>query len=176
MRLAILPIVTTFLATPAMAVEPSAMAPLTDANGESIGEVRFTEGPHGVLIDVEVSDLSPGAHGIHIHAVGTCEDASAGFQAAEGHVKGDAEFEHGLLNPNGPEVGDLPNLYVSSDGTGRAQFYSMQISLRGIDGRQKLLDENGSSFMIHAAADDHTSQPIGGAGDRIACGALEAIQ
>ena len=48
--------------------------------------------------------------------------------------------------------------------------------LSELEGRQKLLDENGSSFMIHAGADDHTSQPIGGAGDRIACGALEAIQ
>lgn len=176
MRLAILPIVTTFLATPAMAVEPSAMARLVDTSGKTVGEARFSEGPRGVLIEVEVSGLPAGAHGTHLHAVGTCEDMSAGFKAAQGHVKGDAGLQHGLLNPNGAEVGDLPNLYVASDGTGRAQFYSMQISLSGLGGRQKLLDENGSSFMIHAGADDHTSQPIGGAGDRIACGALEAIQ
>ena len=90
MNLAILPIVTTLPATPAMAVESSAMARLVDTGGKTVGEARFSEGPQGVLTDVDVSGLPAGANGTHLHAVGTCEDMSAGFKAAQGHVKGDA--------------------------------------------------------------------------------------
>lgn len=92
MRLAILPIVTIFLATPAMAVEPSAIAPLVDTGGKTVGEARFSEGPHHVLIDVEVSGLPAGAHGIHLHAVGTCEDMSAWCEGCGWTLKETAEW------------------------------------------------------------------------------------
>lgn len=175
MRAPILFIAAAAVATTAMAAGPGANAPLIDAQGRSVGTVRFTEAPHGVLIDVQVRGLPAGPHGMHIHAVGTCNDAAAGFKASQGHVKGDAS-EHGLLNPRGAEAGDLPNIFVGRDGTGRAEFFSTRFSLHGAAGRQELLDENGSAIIIHAGADDHLSQPIGGAGDRIACGSISAMR
>lgn len=171
MRSALLFLAAAAVATPALAQGPDASAPLIDTKGKSVGTVWFTEAPQGVLIDVQVRSLPAGPHGMHIHSVGTCNDRAAGFKASQGHVKGGAT-EHGLLNPKGAEVGDLPNVYVGRDGTARAQFFSTQLSLRGAGGRPRLLDENGSAILIHASADDHVTQPIGGAGDRIACGVI----
>ena len=39
---------------------------------------------------------------------------------------------------------------------------------------QWLLDADGSALVIHANPDDHSSQPIGGAGDRVACAVIKA--
>ena len=37
-----------------------------------------------------------------------------------------------------------------------------------------LLDTDGSALVIHANPDDQSSQPIGGAGARVACGTIVA--
>ena len=76
---------------------------------------------------------------------------------------------HGLRNPDGPDNGDLPNLYVAADGTGAGEFYTTRISV--VDGKSApaLLDADGSAVIIHANPDDHMTQPIGGAGGRLAC-------
>jgi Cu-Zn family superoxide dismutase len=81
---------------------------------------------------------------------------------------------HGLLNPDATEAGDLPNLYVAADGSANAEIFSSYVSLGGAAGRASLTDADGSALVIHAAADDHRTQPIGGAGARIACGAIPA--
>jgi Cu-Zn family superoxide dismutase len=36
-----------------------------------------------------------------------------------------------------------------------------------------LKDADGSALVIHAAADDQTTQPIGGAGERVACAVIK---
>jgi Cu-Zn family superoxide dismutase len=79
---------------------------------------------------------------------------------------------HGLLNPDANEAGDLPNLHVAADGAGATEVFSTFVSLGGVDGRQDLNDKDGSAIVIHANADDHQTQPIGGAGARIACGVI----
>ena len=82
--------------------------------GKAIGTVMLTEAPRGLLIKVEVSGLTPGWHGMHVHMVGTCADA--GFKASGGHVHemGAATSAHGLLNPQETDLGDLPNLYAGA--------------------------------------------------------------
>mgnify|MGYP000737072402 CR=1 FL=1 len=144
--------------------------------GEEIGVVNLKQGPEGVLLNVDIKDLPPGPHGFHIHSVGTCEDHDA-FKMAKGHIKEDDE-EHGLLNPNGPEIGDLPNLIVPENGEVKVEFYVDDLEISAseaddADDEDVLLDADGSAFMIHADADDHMTQPIGGAGARIACGVIE---
>ena len=81
---------------------------------------------------------------------------------------------HGLLNPDGPEPGDLPNLFVGADGVGEMEAFSTFVSL--VDGPNNLLDADGSTLMIHEYPDDHVSQPIGGSGPRIACGLIVAAE
>ena len=140
--------------------------------GKAIGTVMLTEAPRGLLIKVEVSGLTPGWHGMHVHMVGTCADA--GFKASGGHVHemGAATSAHGLLNPQETDLGDLPNLYAGADGHAAAEVFASHLSLGPTPDRLDVLDSDGSALIIHAAADDHQTQPIGGAGARVACAAI----
>lgn len=149
-----------------------ARAEFIDQKKNSIGTATLTESPHGVLIYLDLHSLPPGPKAIHIHGVGTCDDLEAGFKASTGHLNPD-EKEHGLMNPKGPDSGDLPNLYVREDGTFEAEFFTTLASLGGHGGRAKILDEDGAAFIIHQNRDDHITQPIGGAGPRIGCGVIK---
>ena len=146
-----------------------AQADMVDPEGASIGTVTFEQTPSGVLINVDVSDLPPGPHGIHLHAVGAC---TPDFSAAKGHINPDG-VAHGLRHPEGPDEGDLPLLFVHADGSARAEFYHTRISVEAGGNNPILLDEDGSSVIIHDRPDDHITQPIGGAGGRIACGVIQ---
>ena len=147
-----------------------AVAQLVDAQGGSVGTVAFHQAPHGVIVAVDAHGLPPGPHGIHLHAVGEC---SPDFTAAKGHVN-PGGAKHGLRHPDGPDSGDLPNLYVAADGTAKAEFYTTRIAVESsADDEPALLDEDGAAVVVHANPDDHISQPIGGAGGRIACGVVE---
>lgn len=157
--------------SPALAQETASADVLTN-KGESAGLIVVREGPKGLLLGIDLKGLPPGAHGFHIHAVGDCSDHDH-FKNASGHVKDNEADQHGLLNPQGPEAGDLPNLIVHADGTLKAEVYAPDLKIGG-DDKGNILDADGSAFMIHANPDDHTTQPIGGAGDRIACGVIKA--
>ena len=136
------------------------------------GTATLREGPHGVVVDLELAGATPGWHGVHFHEKGACSDPK--FQTAGGHINHDAaKLPHGLLNPQGPDLGDLPNIYVAQDGSGRAQMYSSLVSLSAAGDRPALLDADGSAIVVHAVADDYQTQPIGGAGERIACGVIK---
>jgi len=142
-----------------------------DNDGREVGHAALRQGPNGLLIDLSIDGLPEGAKAIHIHAAGTCADPGEGFVASGGHVNPDGR-SHGLMNPEGPDAGDLPNFFVASDGKARAQFFTPRASLDGSTGA-KLADEDGAAMVIHENRDDHFNQPIGGAGSRIACGVIE---
>ena len=155
----------------ATAAEPAkAAAEIINPAGEVIGKVGFEQTPSGVLIRVVVSGLTPGGHGIHLHSVGAC---SPDFGAAKGHINPDGKA-HGLRHPDGPDNGDLPNLYVGADGSAEAEFFTPRVTVTG--GTQPaLLDDDGSAVVIHEHPDDHMTQPIGGAGGRVGCGVVKAV-
>lgn len=148
----------------------SASAKLIGLDNTEIGFANFKQGPHGVLIHVRVSGLTPGKHGLHLHSHGVCEH-DEGFKTAKGHV-GIKKGGHGLMNPDGPEAGDLPNIFVGEDGIGEAEMFTTLVSV-GTGGEDDLIDADGSTLLIHENADDHITQPIGGAGPRVACGIIE---
>ena len=144
-----------------------AAAEIVDADGAVIGTATFEQTRTGVLMSVDVNGLPPGGHGIHLHAVGAC---TPDFKAATGHINPDQAM-HGLRNPEGPDNGDLPNLFAAADGTARAEFFTTLVSVSGGD-MPALLDEDGSAVIIHENPDDHMTQPIGGSGGRIGCGVI----
>jgi len=141
-------------------------------DGNPVGTGLVTETPSGIVINLDLHDMPPGARAIHIHSVGTCEDPEEGFVASGGHLNPDGR-EHGLMNPAGPDAGDLPNIVVRDDGTLQVELFTHLASLHGADGRATILDEDGAALVIHENPDDHMTQPIGGAGPRIACGVIE---
>lgn len=158
---------------------------IVGGEGRAIGQATFTEAPTGVLIRLEFSEptLPTGWHGLHLHQHGDCSDFANGFQASGGHVGMNRRVQHGLANPSGPEAGDLPNLFASSGGAFAAEMFSPYVTLSSerIPGnanrleRLALLDADGTALVIHAQPDDQMSQPIGGAGARIACAALTPL-
>ncbi|WP_395647416.1 superoxide dismutase family protein [Terricaulis sp.] len=160
------------------AVRPR-QALIVAADGRAIGQAHFTEGPAGVMIRIEIAEpgLTPGWHGLHLHQRGDCSDFASGFQSAGGHIGMRQGVHHGLMDPEGPEAGDLANLFASPNPPYAAQFYSPYVTLADhmLGAREPLLDEDGSALIIHANADDQTTQPIGGAGPRVACAALRML-
>ncbi len=166
------------LAAPALAQDkkPESPAPpqlyesaIINNKGESIGKIFIRDGENALVmrVTIQAGGLPPGWHGIHFHAVGDCSDPEK-FEKSKAHVNHD-QSKHGLLNADGPDEGDLPNVYASADGSVNAEV-STETPLTGEGG---LKDGDGSSLVIHANEDDHTSQPIGGAGARIACAVIK---
>lgn len=145
-------------------------ATLNNAEGQAIGTVAFVETPNGVLIQARInpgSGLASGMHGFHIHENGTCEPPN--FQSAGGHFNPD-NHEHGFLSPRGVHAGDLPNIWVASDGAAQADFMTDAVTFRG--GSNSLVKPGGTSILIHGSPDDYTTNPAGSSGDRVACGVI----
>lgn len=165
------------LSAPALAEQkqhsPDAVAEVINHDGERIGQVELFAAGGGTLMRLELQGLPPGPKAIHIHSVGSCEDACDGFMESGGHLNPDNR-KHGLLNPEGPDAGDLTNFYVHENGYAWAEMFTSLASLDGSVGAT-ILDQDGAALVIHENPDDHYSQPIGGAGARIACGVIRPI-
>lgn len=154
-----------FCVLPAMA----GTSDLKGADGASHGTVTVTAAPKGVILRIAATGLTPGWHGAHFHEKGDCGEPK--FTSAGAHVHAAMPVTHGLLNAQASDFGDLPNIHVGADGTATVELYSTLVSLDGSAG-PALMDADGSALVIHAKPDDYSSQPIGGAGDRVACAVL----
>ena len=158
-----------FLSVSAWAVNPNPGPPLKielkNGKGESVGWATLSEKPDAMNIVVEVSKLSPGKHGIHIHGQGMCDGPD--FKSAGGHFNPESK-KHGLLNSEGPHEGDLPNLDVAADGKGKAVL----VAKRAHFTPGSLYQSSGTALVIHAKEDDQKSDPAGNSGDRVACAVI----
>lgn len=134
-------------------------------SGEKLGEVIVAMGPKGALLRVDLSGLTHGFHGIHLHMVGNCSDHDAGFKASGSHLNPNNN-DHGLMNEEGYEMADLPNVYAHHSGHARAELF-----IGGLT-EALALDADGFAIVVHENEDDHMTQPIGGAGARVACAAF----
>ncbi|GAA0464904.1 superoxide dismutase family protein [Alkalibacillus silvisoli] len=144
-------------------------ADIINTDYDVIGEVTLTEDAEGVEVEVEVVGLTPGFHGIHIHENPECVGPT--FETAGGHWSIDEEAEHGLMHPDGPHIGDMPNILVEDDGSATFDYVLEEATL--LDGRGSFFNEDGGkSLIIHEDEDDGISQPAGDAGDRVACAEL----
>ncbi|MFT9848963.1 superoxide dismutase family protein [Aneurinibacillus sp. REN35] len=135
---------------------------IVDAKGKRIGHAVLTEEKEGVKVEVEVQGLKPGKHGFHVHEKAFVKND---FKSAGGHFNPDNK-KHGLENPEGHHVADMPNLEVKEDGTGKAEFMVNRANLKPGDAHSIL----GKAIIIHADEDDMKSDPAGNAGDRVAGG------
>jgi len=161
----------------------SARALLTSADGRAVAKVRLHKRRNGkVAVHVRARGLEPGFHGFHVHEKGLCEPS--GFTSAGGHYKRGAQ-DHGA------HAGDMPPLFVSGDGKAQTAFVTDSFRIA------ELVAGDGSAIMIHVGSDNLANIPAryhshvpdassttfgpdadtlktGDAGDRFACGVVQA--
>ncbi|HSZ74812.1 MAG TPA: superoxide dismutase family protein [Rhizomicrobium sp.] len=148
-----------------------AAAKIVGLDGREIGIAKFAQSSHGVLIEIEVHGLTPGAHAIHIHSAGVC-DMKRKFENAGPDFSPTPKM-HGYFGKGGPHAGDLPNEYAGADGTLHAAILASAISLG--KGKKTIFDKDGASIIVHANGDDYTNQPAGNSGPRVACGVIRKL-
>jgi Cu-Zn family superoxide dismutase len=146
----------------------SAHADIVNGQGQSIGTAKILSAKKGVKIEVSVSQLPPGKHGVHIHTVGKCEGPA--FTTAGGHLNPDTK-KHGKDNPEGPHAGDLLMIDVKANGTAKATLLDTMVTLG--DGPNSLFHDGGTAIVIHEKEDDYKTDPTGNSGGRIACGVIQ---
>ena len=138
-----------------------------DVSQAHLGKMYLRPVQGGVQVFGELTGLNPGStYAIHIHENGTCANKG---QDAGGHFN-PLNKSHGHPSTAESHAGDLPNITADANGVARMNFVRKDIS---VDPRVANTVHN-RAFIIHAGADDYTSQPAGNSGDRMACGVIEA--
>lgn len=143
----------------------SATATIRDLAGVRVGAATLTDTYSGILVVGSVTGLGLGAHAIHVHGVGRCD---APFTTAGPHFNPLGK-QHGFANPNGPHLGDLPNLDTPAAGALHFEVLLPGVTLKA---NNALLDADGAALVIHSARDDYKTDPSGDSGSRIACGVI----
>ena len=151
---------------------PTVAADMVAPDGSPAGRVTFVETGGRVAVEARLTNLPPGFHGFHIHAVGKCEAGTPPFTTAGGHLAVGDQAHPG-------HAGDQPVLLVMGDRTAEIRFTTDRYKL------SDLLTAEGRAVIVHANADnysniptlyvrepDATTKATGDAGDRIACGVV----
>lgn len=149
------------------APRPRAVFIVVDSTGNRLGQITGSEAAGSAVLEILVRGLTPGKHGMHLHASPACDPPT--FQSAGAHFNPTAH-QHGTRNPQGPHAGDLPNLSVTPDGVGRAQVMLTGWTLA--PGPQSI-SQPGTALVIHADADDERTDPSGNSGARVACAVIQ---
>jgi Cu-Zn family superoxide dismutase len=139
--------------------------------GKMIGVVSITESPNGLVFTPKLTDLPAGPHGYHVHENGSCgvnekDGKKVAAGAAGGHFDPNGTKQH--LGPTGQgHLGDLPPLVVGGDGRAVVPVTVPHL--------KSLAEVKGKALMIHAGGDNFADkpQPLGGGGERIACGVIQ---
>lgn len=134
------------------------------------GTLTFTVTDGGVEVTGTIAGLPPGSeHGFHIHETGDC--SSPDGKSAGGHFNPHAK-NHGAPADAESHVGDLGN--VKADDAGNATISVLKAGATLGDGG--MADILSRGLILHADADDLTSQPTGAAGSRIACAVIQKAE
>lgn len=130
------------------------------------GDVHFTALEHGVRMEGRVRGLRPGQeHGFHIHEKGDCGDKG---NASGGHFN-PGGGTHGMFGSPGSHAGELPSLVADAQGSARFRVDLHAVSLTQGEPNNIV----GRALVVHRDRDDHSTQPAGNSGPRVACAVIQ---
>ena len=165
----------------------TAQLKLADGTAVATADIEFSGGFATVTVETSTpGKLTPGFHGLHIHAVGKCEASSV---APTGGAPGDFNSAGAHFQKAGhtghPASGDLTSLQVRADGTAKLVTTTDAFTAEDLLGGAK------TAIIIHEKADnfanipperyqqvngnpppDETTMATGDAGKRVACGVI----
>lgn len=138
--------------------------------GASVGQVTVSESKYGLIFTPSLQGLTPGLHGFHLHQNASCEPKEKeGKMVAAGSAGG--HYDPASTNAHGSpwgegHLGDLPPLYVETNGSANQAVLAPRV---------KLSDVQGRAIMVHAGGDNHSDHPaaLGGGGARVSCGIIK---
>jgi Cu-Zn family superoxide dismutase len=138
-----------------------AVAVLHPTDGfDAKGTVYFTAVENGVQVTAEISGLSEGNKGFHIHQYGDCTAANG--TSAGGHFNPEG-MDHAGPTDAIRHIGDMGNITANAQGNAMIDYVDKTIHINMILGR---------GVIVHNGEDDLSSQPSGAAGPRVACGVI----
>ena len=138
-------------------------------NNRIKGIVHFKQTLYGLRVDYNISGLTDGEHGFHIHEYG---DLTDGCTSACKHFN-PYNKQHGGLNDTNSHAGDLGNI-LSTHNIAKGHLYTKKISIT--PGKRN--NVVGRMVIVHKDRDDlgegnnAESLKTGNAGKRIACGVI----
>ena len=136
------------------------------ANNGPAGSARLLQNADEVSLSITLTELEEGVHGLHLHAIASCELPD--FTSAGAHLN-PTDRQHVFENPQGAHLRDLPNAMIGASGSG-----TVSALLHGTPEEviSRIFDADGTAIVVHAHADDYWTDPSGNSGERIACGVL----
>lgn len=148
-----------FAQKPSSAGKPVVVT-IKNLTGQSVGTATLSSATKGVKIVLDIKNLPPGQHSIHIHQFAKCEPPD--FKSAGPH------FGAGDHNHTGTPAGDIPDfmLNVGADGTAHVTTLAPNVTLGDED--SSVFSGGGTALVIHATSAETSSA----APPRIACGTI----
>jgi Cu-Zn family superoxide dismutase len=140
-----------------------AVAVLFPTKGSDVkGRVTFTEGGRTIHVHAEISGLTPGEHGFHIHEFGVWSEDGM----ASGPHFDPTKSPHAAPTSPKRHIGDLGN--VRANASGNVNYEVDDPHLR-FHGPHSII---GRGVVVHEKVDDLKTQPSGNAGGRLAVGII----
>ena len=149
-----------------MSQAKSVTVDIKNGTGETVGKAVLTASePHGVKLDLTITNMPPGKHVFHIHQRPDCDQTedfnTAGLQYdPTGEMYGN---EHHAAH-SGPAAGD-PGTTVDVDGNGKGHLTVVFHKLTMSDDDRSIFAKGGTAMVFHAA-------PGATGPTRIACGVI----